>query len=476
MRRIGNIRIIIFFTVLTFLLTVSVVYAWERALMSPLYRYYERHYPGAENADYRWRMAQRIEHFFISVTVDVIVVSLLLRLINNQQRKLLLSEERYRSLFEQAADGIAVVRAMDHQIVEVNHKLIEMLGQQASWMIGKHVCDVLRCYGGSGSAESKGVFELIGSGDKEPGFMVWTGERELTLQLSGGGPLPVSVSCGELTTGRETLLILIIRDLTLRKRLEGEKQDIEQQLFQSARLASLGELSAGVAHEINNPLNCIVNFAQLLKEDGVARNEIEGKMLQGIIDEGDRIAEIVRNLLTFARQTTDTTSQVCLLNVIDNSMSLFGHQLSKEGIRVEIDLPQAVSPVMADPSRLRQVVVNMVSNARYALKDRSCEARVIRISARDVEKDGRRFVRLEFFDNGAGIRRDIIDKVFDPFFTTRRDSGGTGLGLSLSFGIIRDYGGTITVESEEGSYTKFIVLLPTARSLEPEYAENLAGR
>jgi PAS domain S-box-containing protein len=462
MKRIGNIRIILFFTVLTFLLTVGVVYAWEKLLMSPLYQYYESHYPGAENADYRWRMAQRIEHFFISVTVDVVVVTLLLRLINSQQRRLKISEERYRALFEQAADGIAVVSPRDNRIVEANHKLVEMLGCRAEALVGTHVSDVLKFREGSGS--------------EREGFQAWGGERELVVQLPSGLELSVSASCGKLTTGRETLFILIIRDLTERKRLESEKGDIERHLFQTAKLASLGELSAGVAHEINNPLNCIVNFAQLLKEDRVARNETEERMLQGIIDEGDRIAEIVRDLLTFARQSPDIPTRTFLPPVIHDSVLLFGWQLAKSGIALEIDIPESVSPVLADPSRLRQVVINMISNARYALEAGTSDARVIRISARDLEEDGRLWVRLEFYDNGAGIRREIIEKVFDPFFTTRRDSGGTGLGLSLSFGIIRDYGGTISVESEEGRFTRFIIILPAAHSMEPQYAENLARR
>jgi PAS domain S-box-containing protein len=462
MKRIGNFRIILFFTVLTFLLTVGVVYAWERLLMSPLYSYYERRYPGPDYADYRWRMAQRIEHFFISVTVDIVVVTLLLRLINSQEHRLRLSEERYRSLFEQAADGIAVVSARNHRLVEANHKLVEMLGCRADELLGKHVSDILK----SGDE----------SGRERSGFHAWNGERELAIKQSTGGELQVSASCGKLTTGRETLIMLIIRDLTEKKRLESEKGYIERQLYQSAKLASLGELSAGVAHEINNPLNCIVNFAQLLKEDRVARNETEEKMLQGIIDEGDRIAEIVRDLLTFARQSPDVPARTPLSPLISDSVSLFGWHLAKSGIRVEIDIPEAVSPVLADPSRLRQVVVNMISNARYALESGTSIEKVIRITARDLEKDCRTWVRLEFYDNGVGIGREIIEKVFDPFFTTRRDGGGTGLGLSLSFGIIRDYGGTITVESEEGHYSKFIIILPAARSVEPQYAENLTRR
>jgi len=246
---------------------------------------------------------------------------------------------------------------------------------------------------------------------------------------------------------------------------------MQRQLFQSSKLASIGELSAGVAHEINNPLNGIINFAQLLKDEPVERSDFERQMIDGIIDEGGRIAQIVRGLLTFARPDSHEPRRAHVHETIQTSVALFGRQLQKDGVRVEIDVEPELPPVRADGSRLRQVVVNMISNAHLALKARAGEGeKVFRIAARSFERDGERCVRLEFYDNGVGIAPDHLDRVFDPFFTTRRDAGGTGLGLSISFGIVRDYGGTIRVESREGEFTRFTVELPAADSWEPEYA------
>jgi histidine kinase len=158
-------------------------------------------------------------------------------------------------------------------------------------------------------------------------------------------------------------------------------------------------------------------------------------------------------------------------------MSLFGHQFAKDGIDVEIDVDEGLPPVTADGSRLRQVVINMISNAHHALRAKGAGRKVFRVTARAAERAGRACVRVEFFDNGVGIRREDIDKVFDPFFTTKRATGGTGLGLSLSFGIVREFGGTITVESAEGSYTRFVVELPAAgsRGAKHELAKSAAG-
>jgi signal transduction histidine kinase len=258
----------------------------------------------------------------------------------------------------------------------------------------------------------------------------------------------------------------------MRKKLEAEREEMQQQLYQTSKLASIGELSAGVAHEINNPLNGVINFAQLLKDEETPRSEFETQMIDGIIDEGQRIAQIVRGLLTFASAESHELERVHFADSIKTSIALFGRQFEKEGITLEIDLEPDLPMVRADGSRLRQVVVNMISNAYHALKTKAAESgepKLFRISARRAGKDSHR-VRVEFYDNGAGIKREDLSKVFDPFFTTRRETGGTGLGLSVSFGIIRDFGGTISVESEEGKFTRFIIELSAIETWEAQYA------
>ena len=263
-----------------------------------------------------------------------------------------------------------------------------------------------------------------------------------------------------------------LRDLSMRKKLEAEREEMQRQLYQSSKLASVGELSAGVAHEINNPLNGIINFAQLLKDEESPRTEFERQMIDGIIDEGERIAKIVRGLLTFASANPHELRHVHFADSIKTSIALFGRQFEKDGITVEIDLEPNLPLVRADDSRLRQVVVNLISNAHHALKARPVdplERKLFRITARRAGKTSE-LVRVEFYDNGIGIKREDLSKVFDPFFTTRRETGGTGLGLSISFGIIRDFGGTINVESEEGKFTRFIIELSAVEAWEPEYA------
>lgn len=452
MRRF-DLKIIVFFVLLTIILTIGVIGLWEKTLRPPFFAWVDARYPGDVNTQLRWDIKQRVEHVFISFMVDAMVVTLLLRLVHRQQRKLQMSEERYRALFEQARDGIGVVRLSDYHLVEANNKVCEILGLKQEECTGRDIRNLLQ-------STSRNVQLLDGH---------VTGESELVIKTAQGQSRPLSVSFTPLSTdGGEEVMIMSLRDLSLRKKLEAEREEMQRQLYQSSKMASIGELSAGVAHEINNPLNGIINFAQLLKDEEQPRSEFEQQMIDGIIDEGERIAKIVRGLLAFARADTHELEQVHFADSIKTSIALFGRQFEKDDIKVEIDLEPDLPFVRADGSRLRQVVVNMISNAYHALKAKQgepLERKLFRISARRAGKNGE-LVRVEFYDNGVGIKREDLGKVFDPFFTTRRETGGTGLGLSVSFGIIRDFGGTINVESEVGKFTRFTIELSAVEALE----------
>ena len=453
MRRF-DLKIIVFFVILTVVLTVGVIAFWEATLRPPFFDWVDARYPGDINTQLRWDIKQRVEHVFISLLVDALVVTLLLRLVHRQQRQLQASEERYRALFEQARDGIGVVRLSDHHLVEANNKACEILGLPQEKCTGRDIRNLLQ-------SSTPNVQLMDGH---------VSGESELMIQTATGQSLPVSVSFTPLSAEGEKVMIMSLRDLSLRKKLEAEREEMQRQLYQSSKMASIGELSAGVAHEINNPLNGIINFAQLLKDEERPRTEFEQQMIDGIIDEGERIAEIVRGLLTFARADTHELEQVHFADSIKTSIALFGRQFEKDGITVEIDLEPDLPFVRADGSRLRQVVVNMISNAYHALKAKPADSdkKLFRITARRAGKNDE-IVRVEFYDNGVGIKREDLNKVFDPFFTTRRETGGTGLGLSVSFGIIRDFGGKINVESEVGKFTRFTIELFAVEALEAEY-------
>ena len=423
MKRSSNLTLILSFTLLTVVLTAVVMLAWERTIRDPFFVWVERRYPGEEHRGTRRDIQQRVEHFFISIVVDVVVVTLLLRLLTHKQQALVESEGRYRALFEHAGDGIGVASAADLRLVEVNNRFCEILDCTPQAAVGRDAREIIRTYGDGRRTDD--LTRLLESGD--------SGEAELVIETPDGTTRPVAVSFSTLSTEKERLRIFIIRDLSARRRLEAEREQMRRQLFQTAKLASLGELSAGVAHEINNPLNGVINFAQLLKDEGSARTDFERGMIDGIIEEGERIAGIVRGLLTFARHDEQQVGRVSLAEAVTSSLALFGRQFEKDGIRVETDVPGDLPPLRADRSRLRQVVLNMVSNAHHSLQGQagrrrreSCFA-----SARGTSSAaGGSSSAWSSTTMASASNARIWSKVFDPFFTTRRDSGGTGLGLS----------------------------------------------
>jgi len=239
--------------------------------------------------------------------------------------------------------------------------------------------------------------------------------------------------------------------------------EAEAEAMHSSRLATIGELAAGVAHEINNPVNGVINYAQLLV-DKLAGGSREHDIAERIIKEGDRISYIVRSLLSFSRQRTEGKKEVHLEEIISESMALTGAHMRKEGIMLELDIPPGLPLIFANPRQLQQVILNIISNARYALNQRypsSSENKKFMIKAIKTTINEMPYVRIEFTDYGTGMAAAVAGKVLNPFFSTKPEGQGTGLGLSISHGIISDHGGRLTIESVEGEFTKVIATVPT---------------
>ncbi len=257
--------------------------------------------------------------------------------------------------------------------------------------------------------------------------------------------------------GRPRQLLFILRDIT-------EMKQIQAEATRTAHLASIGELAAGVAHEINNPINGIINYTEILKDE-FADHGLDPEIPRRISKEGERVATIVKNLLSFSRQQKREIVPVAIQAVMDDSLALTAKQLQKEDILISIKIPETLPDVLSSVHELQQVFINCISNARYALENRPADrtdAKCLEIHAEPARKDGREYVRVVFHDNGTGIPKSIIDRICDPFFSTKPTGEGTGLGLSISHGIIKDHGGRIAFHSREGEYTDVIIELPAA--------------
>jgi signal transduction histidine kinase len=243
-----------------------------------------------------------------------------------------------------------------------------------------------------------------------------------------------------------------------------EKVALQRETMRAAHLASLGELSAGVAHEINNPVNGIINYAQILYNRSDPGNG-EREIAERILKEGHRIADIVSGLLSFARVRKEEKEPAVVGDILGEALSLTKSQMGKEGIRVLTAVPPILPEIVANPQQVMQVFLNIISNARYALNEKypgPHEDKILEIRAEPAEGDGGPCVRMTFRDRGTGIPADLMDKVIAPFFTTKPGAKGTGLGLSICAGIVSDHGGKLALESVEGEFTKVTVDLPVA--------------
>ncbi len=231
---------------------------------------------------------------------------------------------------------------------------------------------------------------------------------------------------------------------------------VQSKLLQTEKMAGLGQLVSGIAHELNNPLTSIMGYSQLLLGRRLtAPQEADGRLIH---QEAERAARIVKNLLLFAREARPERRAVNLNEVVERTLSLRNYELRVENIELSQELAQDLPPVMADPAQLQQVLLNLLVNAEQAIRQGEGEGS-IRVRTR---KTARGRVSFEIIDSGPGIPQEIIPRIFDPFFSTKPSGAGTGLGLSITCGIVQEHGGEISVQSQLGHGAKFVVELPAA--------------
>lgn len=247
-----------------------------------------------------------------------------------------------------------------------------------------------------------------------------------------------------------------------------EKIKLRAEGVRASQLATLGELAAGVAHEINNPVNSIINFGQLLL-DRHQQGDRDHEVAREIIDDGMRIASMVRSLLSFAQNRGEAKRALRLDEIIAFCLDLSNSQLRKEGITVELDLPPDLPPVVVENQPIQQVVLNLISNARYALNEKyppNHPGKRLSFRGRGLAGEGGARVRLEVTDFGTGIPAQVLGRVMDHYFTTKPPDRGNGLGLSMSREVVAKQGGELRIASVDGESTTVTLELPAAAAEE----------
>jgi PAS domain S-box-containing protein len=358
-----------------------------------------------------------------------------------QMEKHLHKEQEFvRSLVASFPDVIAV---LDLQGVYtfVSPLVQDVLGRPASEFIGKTLSDNVHQ---DDVARLRSTFQKVAFGEGADGqFEYRTKHIDGTWRVLRASASPLYDANGEISG-----VVASARDVTEFKRNE-------QQAVQKEKLAAMGEMMAGVAHELNNPLTAILGISDLIRERAV--DDSMRHQVDTVLKQARRAATIVQNLLVFSRPSILRQTKVQIDQIIKQALDTQRASLQQKKITVEFKPPPGLPPIEGDPKLLVQGFSNLIANAEQAIGGVR-ESGYIRISA--ALKEGK--IALDFSDDGPGIAPENIGKVFDPFFTTRRPTGGTGLGLTISQAIVKEHGGKIEVESTPGAGATFRVLLPAA--------------
>jgi PAS domain S-box-containing protein len=352
------------------------------------------------------------------------------------ERQLRRQEEFRQRLLESFPDLILVLD-MNGQYTFVSARISELLGHGPEHLIGKNVDDVENT-----SPELAALYRTVATGKSSRTSCEYgSRHRDGSWRTMLGMASPLLNA-----EGKPAGVIISVRDVTMEKKLE-------QQIIQSERLAAMGQMIGGFAHELNNPLTSILGMAELLQEGGVS--EAAHKQIGILHQQARRAAEIVQNLQYFARPPAPGRSQVNLNELVQRTVQMQAYPLRKSNITVDFLQEPSIPAIVADPNQLMQVFLNLLLNAEQAIRE-SREKGTIRVRiGRNPES-----VWIVFQDDGPGIAPENLTHIFDPFFTTRRPGRGTGLGLSICKTVLREHGGNIEAASAPGGGAVFTITLP----------------
>jgi PAS domain S-box-containing protein len=372
--------------------------------------------------------------------------------LNERTRELSDSETRYRALFEGIPDGVLVHDSLG-RILDSNQVITSRLGLSREAVLEMRIQDILL----QEDAETVPV-------RVEEAFHANVNTFESIYVSHSGEQIPVEIKERVIRWNGSNAILSVSRDLRERKASEREKRQLEARLREQQKLESLGLLAGGVAHEINNPINGIMNYAQLIVDRLETGHELIN-MAEEIIHESTRVADIVRNLLTFARQDENTgMERVSVNEIVDNTLTLIQTVMQRDQIVLDANIPEDLPPIMCKSRQIQQVILNLMTNARDSLNEKypgeAHPDKRVELTSEENVRNGSNWIRLTVSDHGIGIPEEIKQNIFDPFFTTKPKEKGTGLGLSISHGIIREHGGDLSLDSKPGCYTRFHIDLP----------------
>ena len=427
--------------------TRNLMEIYLKAIRTQQSQHFISEYPGGQN------IIHEITVYPSKEGISVFVKDITKRM--QAEEKLRESELRFRTLLEKAPVAISVSRY--GKVLYANQKLVELMRESnPEKNIGRPITDFLIP---ELREESQTRSQLRSSGLPAPENF------ESKILRADGSQIPVQIQVSKVQLSDGMANIYFITDISARKKSEtdlliaqAKQKQLEEKAEINSRLAAVGEMAAGIAHEINNPLTSVLGFSQLLLEKQNIPEDIKEDL--GIIADGSRrVSDIIKRLLTFARQTKPIQTLTNLNELIDNTIKLREYVLKTANIEVVTRFDPELPWSVIDPGQMQQVFLNLIVNAEQAMK-KAHEKGTLTITSEKKKNN----IHISFQDNGPGITRQNMKHLFEPFFTTKEVGDGTGLGLSLSRSIVLEHGGTMIVESEFGHGASFIIELPIVES------------
>jgi two-component system NtrC family sensor kinase len=359
-------------------------------------------------------------------------------------------KEQWEATFDAISEGMALVDDAD-AIRRANSAFAGLVGSDVASVVGRHLPQAL-------FGERRALADLLEAaraGGHAPALVRRSDTLRRVLRLAAA---PVTRAVDEAS------VVVVVEDIT-------EQQALEAQLIQSEKMAAVGTLVSGVAHELNNPLTSIAGLSEFLLEQ--PRDAApEREHLRVINEQAERAGRIVRDLLTFARKGPVEFQPVDLADIVQRTVQLMSYDLRQQGAAVDVSLAPGLPWVHGDRYQLQQVVLNLLTNAMHAVSTLPGDLpRRVRVA---VTRDGPR-VSLEVADTGPGLTADVQAQMFSPFFTTKPPGEGTGLGLFVSYGIATAHGGTLTARSQPGDGATLVLSLPAVPSGAPESPTHAAA-
>jgi PAS domain S-box-containing protein len=377
------------------------------------------------------------------------------------EESLRVSEEKFSKAFNTSPEAITIASMEDGRFIDVNEVFLAVTGYARETVVGRTSSELNLWI--KADDRQRYIETLVAEG--------FLRNLEVDLRMQNGTIRSFLVSSETVELAGRPCSLNFMTDVTERRQAEEHLHLLEAQLLQEQKLATVGTLADGVAHEINNPLTGVINFAQLIVDRITSAGQAPetAEELRGfageIINEGERMASIVRKLLAFSRQEQVRYLPVPPGEVIDAILSLMHKLLEKNEISVVVGLPDNLPLVLCSSPQIQQVLLNLLTNARDALLERwkgYHAEKTVTIDAAILADSEGHWVRISVADRGNGIPPEIAARIFDPFFTTKPRERGTGLGLSISYGIVKEHGGRLSFETRPGKGTVFHLDLPEA--------------